>query len=156
MSVIFRNNCNFAGFTDDYTKVRTFLLKLNNPNYSFGRWDWMYTHGWLDKTGLPSIGLWEDNSEIVALATYDCQLGKSYFCVLDKYSYLKAEMLAYSKDAFAIDSEYKALIADTDIDFQNIASENGFIATQEKESDAYYPIDVKDHQLSTPRGFFDF
>lgn len=156
MSITFRNNCDFSGFTDDYDKVRTFLLKLNNPNYLFGRWDWMYTHGWLDKTGLSKIGLWEDKGEMIALATYDCQLGKSYFCVLDAYNYLKPDMLVYSRDAFAKDGEYKALISDTDTHFQDIAAANGFVPTQEKESDAYYPINMKAIDYKLPQGLSIF
>ena len=93
MAVEFRNNCDILGFAEDYHKIRNFLLKLNYPTYSFGRWDWMVTHPNLDKSGLPKIGLWENNGEIVAMVTYDCRLGESFFCVYDDFAHLKKEML---------------------------------------------------------------
>ena len=65
-------------FGGDYQKLREFLLALNNPNWLSGRFDWMITHGYLEKEGLPKIGLWEDADSLVAAAVYDCGLGSGY------------------------------------------------------------------------------
>lgn len=153
MGIRFRNNCALLGFGEDYYKIRNFLLELQNPNYLFGRWDWMITHGYLDPGGLPSIGLWEETGDIVAMATYDCGLGKSYFCVKEGYAYLKREMLLYAKNHFQKDGQYRALINDSDASFQQTASELGFIATDEREHDAVYPIDADMISYALPEGF---
>ena len=94
-------------FGDDYYAVRNFLIKLDSHNYHFGRWDWMITHGYLDKRGLPEIGIWEDGGEIIALTTYDCGLGKAFLLTSDErrtaggYRGLREEMLMYAKGALA-------------------------------------------------------
>jgi hypothetical protein len=153
LSVSFRNGCDLNGFSEDYRKIRSYLLRLNNPNYLFGRWDWMFTHLWLDKAGLSKIGIWENDDEIVAMATYDCELGRGYFVVRDGYSYLKKEMLNYSMDNFSKDGEYKALISDSDTAFHDIASAMDFVPTQEKESDTYFSIDARATEYALPEGF---
>ncbi len=153
MAVRFRNNCDFNGFTRDYNKIREFLIKLNNPNYLFGRWDWMYTHLWLDKSGLSKIGVWEDDNEIVSLATYDCELGRSYLCVNKNYRYLLKEMILYSQISFSKDNKYSALIPDSDYEFQDIAAELCYTPTKKKETDAYYPIKLEKITYEIPEGF---
>jgi hypothetical protein len=71
MPIKFRTYVNDTKFGEDYYKLRYFLITLNDGSYHFGRWDWMITHPFLDEKGLDKIGIWEDNDEIVALATYD-------------------------------------------------------------------------------------
>ncbi len=153
MAARFRNQCSVLDFGEDYYKIRAFLMELKNPNYLFGRWDWMITHSHLDKTGLPNIALWEEDGDIVALATYDCGLGGSYFCVKENYSYLKQEMLLYAKKSFCKDGKYLALIRDSDTGFQEIAAESGFIATDSREYDAVYSIDIDAITYELPKGF---
>ncbi|MCL1983540.1 MAG: hypothetical protein FWG53_10725 [Clostridiales bacterium] len=65
----------------------------------------MITHGYLDKSGLPHIGLWEENGEIVAVATYDCGLGKAFLLISESHRHLGEEMLLYAKDALAKDGK---------------------------------------------------
>jgi len=57
MSIQFRNYINQAGITEDYHKVRTFLVKLGYSEYTYARWDWMATHGCLDKSAVGRIGI---------------------------------------------------------------------------------------------------
>ena len=162
MSVIFRkynidlqNAEGEALFNDDYYSLRNFLIKLDSSTYHYGRWDWMITHGYLDPTGLPHIGLWEDNGEIVAAATYDCGLGTAFLLMLPEYQYLGEEVLLYAKSALAKDGKFKAVINDDDSKMQDIAVRNGFRATESKENDAVYPIpsNLNDIKYSLPEGF---
>lgn len=153
MSLRFRNNCDILGYAKDYHKIRKFLLELNFPSFLFGKWDFMVSHYQLQKTALPKIGLWEDDGNIVALATFDTWLGKSFFCVLDEYCHLKKEMLLYSKDSFAESGKYKALISDSDVYFQNIADKLGFVPTQEKESGSIFHINSRPLTYSLPDGY---
>jgi len=50
-------------FGADYAALRDFLIRLDNLNYHFGRWDWMITHGYLDESALDRIGLWTDGGQ---------------------------------------------------------------------------------------------
>lgn len=150
MYIKFRNNLKLMDFQEDYQKIRSFLIKMRAVNYSFSRWDWIITG--LDN--LEKIGVWEKNDEIVALVTYDNGLGNGYFCVSDDYGFLKKEMLAYSEKAFSDKGNYQALINDSDIEFQNIASDYGFVPTQDREFDAMFPIfDPDAIKYSLPDGF---
>lgn len=153
MPITFRNYAPVPLFGDDYYKLRNFLIKLDSHNYHFGRWDWMITGGWLDKSGLPKIGLWEENGIIVAVATYDTQLGKAYLLTDKQYRNLSEEMLLYAKHAFAKENKFLVLILDGDLELQNIALQNGFFPTQDKECDAIYLLDVGKATYSLPDGF---
>ena len=75
MKIIFRNNCHIREFGSDYFKIRTFLCGLKDPNYSYGRWDWMMKHGFLNEYEISRVGVWEEAGEIVAAALYDTDLG---------------------------------------------------------------------------------
>lgn len=153
MSAAFRKYTPAPLFGEDYHKLRNFLMKLDSHNYHFGRWDWMITHSYLDKRGIPYIGLWEENGEIVAAATYDCILGQAYLLMEKAYRHLGEEMLLYAKGAFAKDGNFRVLILDGDSAMQDIAVRNGFFPTQNKECDAVYPIDMSNIRYSLPDGF---
>jgi GNAT superfamily N-acetyltransferase len=140
-------------FGDDYEKLRDFLIKLDSHNYHFGRWDWMITHSMLDKNGLSKIGFWEDNGVIVAAATYDCCLGKAYLLTLNGYAWLKEEMLLYAQEALAKDGKFGVLILDGDMELQDIAVRHGYYATDDKESDAVFPIDPAKISYTLPDDF---
>jgi GNAT superfamily N-acetyltransferase len=113
----------------------------------------MITHSYLDKSGLSKIGIWEDGNEIVAMSTYDTRLGEGFFCVFPRYGHLKREMLRYAKENLAKDGRFRASIPDSDAKFQDIASLEGFIPTQERECDAVYPIDLRRISYRLPDGF---
>jgi len=153
MPVTFRNYNPSPLFGEDYCALRNFLIKLDSHNYHFGRWDWMITHGYLDKSGLPNIGIWEENGTIVAAATYDCALGKAYLLMSEGYRRLGEEMLLYAKNALAKDGKFKVMILDGDTETQETAIRNGFYPTQGKEHDAVYPIDMDRIHYTLPEGF---
>jgi GNAT superfamily N-acetyltransferase len=153
MSIAFRKYNPNPLFGEDYYALRKFLIMLDSHNYHFGRWDWMITHSYLDKSGLPHIGLWEENGEVVAAATYDCGLGKAFLLMLTNYRHLWEEMLIYAKNALAKDGKFKVSILDGDIDIQETAMRNGLYPTQDKECDAIYPIDIDKIHYTLPEGF---
>ena len=141
-------------FGSDYYDLRSFLLKLDDPNYPFGRWDWMITHGYLEKEGLGKIGLWEENGTIVAIATYDTILGKAFLLTLPAYRDLKEDMLLYAKDHLCeTNGDFKVLIRDGDVHMQDIAARHAFYPTQDKELESYLPIDQSDLSYQLPEGF---
>ncbi len=154
MSIQFRNYTKQAGITEDYYKVRTFLIELGYAEFTYTRWDWMTTHGYLDKSAVGKIGIWEDGEKIVGVATFDCQLGTSFCLAFPEYGFLKKEMLLYAKENQSRDGKFNVIIADNDLEFQDIAAELGFLATEQKESDAIFYLDKTSMDYDLPEGFY--
>lgn len=153
MGIKFRNYTKVAGITEDYFKVREFLVKLGYKEFTYTRWDWMTTHGYLDKSVVGKIGLWEDEGEIVGIATIDCSLGDSFCLTLDNYQYLKKEMLLYAKEYLKAPDKFGIVISDEDEEFQRIAAKLGFVGTASKESDAIFRVDETSMAYELPEGF---
>ncbi len=153
MSIQFRNYTEQSGITEDYYMVRTFLVKLGYSEYTYARWDWMITHSYLDRSAVKKIGIWENEGEIVGLATFDCQLGNAFCLTLPDYVYLKKEILLYAIDNLSKDRQLGVVIIDTDLEFQNIAAGFGFVATKDKESDAIFYLDKASMAYKLPEGF---
>lgn len=149
----FRNYTDVCGITEDYAKVREFLVRLGYAEFTYARWDWMATHTCLDKTAVGRIGLWEQNGRIVGIATMDCQLGNAFCLAEPEYAPLKREMLLYAKDHLGNENQFGVVIADTDRDFQDIAASLGFIATDKKEYDAAFYPEKTSTAYQLPEGF---
>ncbi|MVX66627.1 GNAT family N-acetyltransferase [Clostridium chromiireducens] len=154
MSIQFRNHTKQAGITEDYHKVRNFFIRLGYAEFTYTRWDWMTTHGYLDRSAVGKTGLWEDEGKIVGVATFDCQLGEAFCLALPEYAFLKKEMLIYAKDNLSKDGKFGVVIADTDLRFQDIAADLGFKATEEKENDAIFYVDKTSTKYNLPDGFY--
>lgn len=153
MPVVFRNYVPEPLFGDDYHKLRDFLIRLDSSNYHFGRWDWMITHGYLDKSGLRKIGFWEEDGALVAVATYDCELGKAFLLAQAGYGHLRGEMLDYAQKSLAKDGGCQVIVRDGDMAMQDIAAKHGLLPTQQKECDAVYPIELSNIHYTLPDGF---
>ena len=155
MPAIFRNYNPEPRFGADYHALRDFLLKLRNHNYLFGRWDWMITHSHLDEGSLPRIGLWEENGALVAVATYDCSLGKTFLLALKGYEPLKEEMLLYARERLQQrqGGGLQVVIQDGDAYMQSIAARHGFYPTQKSEMDSVYEIGQGGTVYKLPSGF---
>lgn len=153
MSIQFRNYTKQPGITEDYHKVRAFFIKLGHAEFEYTRWDWMATHSYLDKSAVGKIGLWEDRGEVVGIATFDGQLGTAFCLTLPKYSYLKKDILLFAKDNLSKDGNFGVIIRDNDLEFQDIAAELGFVATQDKEFDSFFYLDKTSTAYDLPEGF---
>jgi len=153
MSIQFRNYTKQAGITEDYHKVRDFFIRLGYAEFTYTRWDWMATHGYLDKSAVGQIGIWEDDEQIVGVATFDCELGKAFCLTLPEYAFLKKEMLLYAKDSLSKDGKFGVIIADTDLKFQSIAANLGLSATDQKENNAIFYLDKTSTAYDLPEGF---
>jgi GNAT superfamily N-acetyltransferase len=147
------------GFTKDYQRVWDFLVRINreeviDEGFLWGRWEWMFClQRYLDGENLSNIGLWEVEGVIVALATYEQSLGYAWFLVDKNYNHLKQEMLEYALLNMKKDGSIKVLIDDTDRDFQSMAAARGFRPTQEKENNAFIPLDSSDLSYDLPEGY---
>jgi ribosomal protein S18 acetylase RimI-like enzyme len=153
MAIQFRNYTKQAGITEDYHKVRAFFTKVGYAEFTYARWDWMATHGYLDKSAVDRIGLWEDHGQIVGVATFDCQLGEAFCLTFPKYTFLKKEMLLYAKYKLSKDGEFGVVITDTDLEFQDIAANLGFRGTEQKENDVIFYLDKTSTEYNLPEGF---
>ncbi|WP_040951674.1 GNAT family N-acetyltransferase [Gorillibacterium massiliense] len=158
MAVIFRTYSGKAGFTEDYFRVFDFLNKLNrdgvvNNNFLWGRWEWMISHYLLDRKNLHRIGLWMNEDEIVALATYEETVGHAWLIFEPRYRHLSDEMLAYAMDHLRKDGKLSIILNDADGEFQDAAAKMGFRPTQNREETAIIPIREETIGYHLPEGF---
>ena len=145
MSVTFRNYSSEPFFTDDYVRVREFLNRINanklyTPRILWGAWEWLVTHGGLDRENLGRIGMWEDDGKLVALATYESTPDEGFLLVDESYAYLKPEMVAYAKKALGLNGKLQILLTDGDYEFQRAAVSQGFRPTQRRDRSAALDI----------------
>lgn len=154
MTIQFRNYTNQAGITEDYHKVYEFFIKLGHAEYEYTRWAWMSTHGYLDESAVGRIGLWEDDGEIVGVATYDCRLGTGFCLTFPQFAFLKKEMLKYAEDNLSKEGKFSVVISDQDHIFQDIAAKRGYIATDQKENDSIFYLDKTSTEYELPKGFY--
>jgi GNAT superfamily N-acetyltransferase len=154
MSVVFRRYACPAGITEDYYLLRAFFLRRLGDDFPFARWDWMITHGWLDHEAVGRIGIWEEGGEVVGVATFDTQPGEGFICVMPGYEGLRPEMVRYAAKELRKDGKFRLLVWDADPAFQQIAADEGFIPTPEKENDSVFLIrDAGSIRYALPEGF---
>ena len=148
-----KNYTNQAGITEDYTKVRNFLLKRGYCEFVYARWDWMITHSYLDQSNLNKIRLWEVQDEVVGLVTFDTILDTAYCITLPDYEYLKTEMIQYVEENYCVNNLIKVVIPQTDQSYQKIAHSFGFCATPKAEHDAVFYKENIDLNYTLPNGY---
>lgn len=159
MSLSFRNYGAEPGFSDDFHKVRNFLVRINQKNpiqyhFEWGRWEWAFSLPFLDTTNLSKIGLWQDNGKIVALATFETSPGSVYFCLDQDYLFLKSEMLSYAQQNLCSpQGKLQILINNADREFQKLAAGFGYKPTQDNEASSVMDIDVEKIHYTLPGGF---
>ena len=159
MAAAFRNYSSEPFFTDDYKKVRDFLIRANSeklisPRMLWGAWEWAVTHGGRDQNSLGRIGLWEDGGKVVAIVTYECPLGEAYLVVDEAYARLKPEMVAYAKGSLLNGGKLQLALPDGDCDFQRAALAWGFRPTQRSDRISVMDIGpIADAPYRLPDGF---
>jgi len=157
MKITFRNYTPEPFHTEDYLKVREFLVRINSgrlytPEFLWGRWEWAVTHSWRDQdpTKLEKIGLWEDEGKLIALATYELHLGRGYLIVDENYAHLKAEMIDYAQNALHDNGKIKLYLPNGDEGFQREALTRGWRPSQD-----YDRISVLDTDMIQPYALKD-
>lgn len=155
MGVIIRSYTNEWGYTEDFKKVCDFLIRINKdkvitPNYLWARWVWQFGP-YMCMEHLSHIGIVEDNGIIVGLATYECDLGESYFCLDEKYDYMKPQLIEYALRNLNLNGEIKITLPDGDFEYQRAATQSNFTPTTQKSSVAM--IDISNHSYTLPEGY---
>ena len=144
----------------DYQKISQFLIDNFQPGNKDGNWlepAWEYMHGHpaLQPDHLGKIGIWEEDSQIVAVVNYEEGLGDAFFQFKQGYHSLRREMLDYA-EAHLITPEGRlnAYINDTDPDFIALVASHGY-THQPRRDRPLARFDIPDPfpLITLPKGF---
>jgi ribosomal protein S18 acetylase RimI-like enzyme len=157
MGISFRNFTSLTDFSNDYQKVRDFLIRINSkklctPYFLWGAWEWEVTHREFDISNQEKFGLWEDNGEIVAIAIYEMPLGDALLFADEEYGNLKSDLITYAKKSLHDNGKLRILLPNGDYEFQRAAVAQGFRPTANKWDSAALDIDML-QSYSLPDGF---
>jgi GNAT superfamily N-acetyltransferase len=157
MTAAVRSYTSSAGFTEDFHRVREFLVrihqgKVTTAGFLWGRWEWMFSLPYLDTRALSRIGVWEDDGEIVAVVTYEAETGVAWLLTDRGHAFLHQDMLRYALDNLTRNGAIRVLIEDADDDLPLIAAAHGLTATQDRQPNAALEI-TGDLSYRLPDGY---
>jgi len=145
---------------EDYKHVSEFLIKHYQPGNRDGNWlepAWEYMHGHpaLEPQHLDTIGIWEENGEIVAVAHYEWHLGEAFFQFRPGYEFLRVEMLNYAEaNLSAPDGTLHAFVNNTDDDFTALVRGRGYTHKPEEDRPlARFDIPHPFPEITLPQSF---
>jgi GNAT superfamily N-acetyltransferase len=148
----------------DYEAVSEFLIGLYQPANRDGNWfqpiwEYAYTHPWFDETSVGKFGIWEDEGQIVGVATYELRLGEAFFNTHRDHAHLKPEMLTYAEDQLSARGDdgnrrLQAYVSDFDGAFEEVVVSRGY----KKHPDSHrhisqFVIPLPFPVISVPEGF---
>ena len=141
MTAAVRSYTSSAGFTDDFHRVREFLVrihqgKVTTAGFLWGRWEWMFSLPYLDTSALSRIGVWEQDGDIVAVVTYETETGAAWFLTDRGHVFLHQDMLRHALANLTRNGAIRVLIEDADDDLPLIAAAHGLTATQDRQPNA--------------------
>lgn len=95
--VKFKRYCRVSDFQRVYELCERLgdLYHSNGIDASF--WEYAQTFGSFKDEYSHRIGLWEDDGKLIALATYEIDLGEAYFMLDPNYSYLPHSLIQYAE-----------------------------------------------------------
>ena len=146
----------------DYEAVGRFLVETYategaHVNWVRPRWEYMHFHPLIAEVDLDTIGVWDADGRIVAVAHPEHGPGRAYFQVRPGYETLRPEMLAYAerhlrglKDGRHV---LEILVNDRDTAFQQWASTVGYDRLTQSEPMAYLPVPDPLPAIRLPEGF---
>jgi len=113
----------------------------------------MFSQTWYcDTSALSRIGIWKDDGEIVAVVTYENELGSAWFLTDPDYTCLHQDMLRYALENLTRNGTIKVLIEDTEYDLPQIAAAHGLTPTQETQPNSALDI-TGDLSYQLPDGY---
>jgi predicted N-acetyltransferase YhbS len=134
------------GFTPDFYRVRDFLARINQPQlitpvFPWGRWQWAFSLPYIDEFNLDRITIWEDDGQIVALATYEQKLGEAFLIVDPAHVDLLPAMVTVAGERLANDEgKVRIIVSDRDQPLQNAVYAAGYRPSDDREWDSWLPI----------------
>ncbi len=143
MVVKFRNYKHTERFSKDYFSVVEFLERINdsnltNANFLWGRWAWMISRPVDNEEDKKKIGLWLDNDNVVALATFELTFGKVHIMVDRAYRYLIKEIMDYTQAELSGKDGLQIIINDTDKRFQEYARAKNMRPSQRNQKTSIF------------------
>ena len=157
MKCTFRHYYAESRFSDDFLKIRDFLIRINEDslssvNYQFGRWEWMNSLENHSKESMEKIGIWEDNNRIAGVAIFESEVGDTWLITDPNYLSIKREMLEYAMKNMIGDKGFRLSINRNDTLLQTLAAEFQFIPSDWNEYDSF--IDITElPEYTLPEGF---
>lgn len=147
------------GFSADFYRVRDFLVRINSSNFitpvfPWARWQWAFSLPSQDEANLNRITLWENDGEIVALATYELQLGEALLVVDAAHHHLLPEVVAIAGERL-VDAagEVRFIVSDRDEPLQNAVYAAGYRPSDDREWDTFLPVSQAMPNTDLPNGF---
>jgi predicted N-acetyltransferase YhbS len=146
----------------DYARIGRFLVRTyrttgGHINWLQPRWEYMHYHPAVRGVDLNSIGVWEASGEIVGVVHPEHSMGTAYFEIAAAYGALKAAMLRWAEEHISTVSNgarrLRVYINDDDPDMQGIASEMGYVKSNESDAMSHYIIPAPFPPISLPAGF---
>ena len=148
----------------DFYTISDFLTRHYQPGNADGNWfqpvwEYAYTHPYFDASATSRIGIWENDGEIVGVATYESRLGEAFFHTHPGYANLKPEMLAYAEAQLTGTDDEKrpflrAYVNDFDQAFEAIVIARGYCKVPEwKRPMAQLKIPSPFPPICLPDGF---
>lgn len=140
---------------DDYFKVCEFLVKISkdnkqNINWNWARWGWMIHNPEFDNDISNKIGMWFDENELVAIATYDHYLGESIFLTDDKYKFLEESMLKYCIENYMDENGLGIAINDVNEESIELLKRYGFVMNEDEENVLEINLETVDLEYVIP------
>ena len=155
-TAVLRNYAGRYGVSADYCLVHEFLVECQNEAYSYARFDWMITHRpYLQEQFLNRIGLWEAEGKVVAADLYDTSLDDIFVLTLPGYEFLYEEMIAYASEHMVNEEnpDFRLFIDDHNKKLQQVATQMGYRATEDKDKTAKYDLTKKIPDSHMKEGF---
>ena len=157
MTVNIRQYAGSTGFSDDFHRVRQFLVRINQgelatPGFLWGRWEWMFSLPYLDATALSQIGIWEDDGLIVAVVTYETDTGFAWLLTDAAHAWLYADLLAWARTNLSRNGVIRILVNDTDHQLEQVVAAHGLTRTPDREPNAALDL-TADLSYRLPEGY---
>ena len=139
---------------EEYDELHSFLVKSNNEQYTYARFDWMMTNrSFLDSDNLDKIGIWKTNDEIVATVLYDHSIDAVYPIYLEGYEILFSDMLDYIENVMGkVNKDIEIFVRDNDHKLKEFLVNKGYRLEDYKETVMRFDLS-KLPSFSLPKGF---
>lgn len=143
---------------ENYNDVCDFLMKhtvedKSQINWNWARWEWMYFHPEFDQELMGTIGLWYDQEELVAIATYDMYNGESAFVIADGHAYLEDEIIAYSLQTFSDEAGLGIAVNENHLETIHKLEAAGFVQHENTENVLVKNLDTADFTYTLAKNF---
>ena len=137
---------------ENYRQVCDFLIALDQPNWHWARWEWMYQHPYCDREKLSSMGLWLEGDTVVGAVIYDLFPGEALCAALEGYEALLPEILEYAYRELRDEKGLGVAVRDGDSAMEQLLANLGYQKTEQAEPVLCCGLDV-DLGYQLPSGF---